>query len=744
MMTLKTHLNKILAVTLVTSFSLVGSVLAQGPVELAKQGKFKQLQTSIQNNDGSDDPAIKQLIKDLKKHHALKTERDKGQAQEYKESFDEMLEHIKEGKTEDALLSAIKAHDESLNAKETLKTPEVIELVKNAEATAITAFQSEKWIDAWTMYRLLDRLFLDQKIYEKQVKKAAEHVRITRFYAPQKLQELFNERAERLGNEKPEPMTLGEETWEEKLSDVEFRMYIIAMIRAEKRHIYNTDYKTMFLASLTSIENLLDTSTIHESLADLNDKNKVLTFKRGIKQIRESVKTDTKEFDRRQLFTYLDFVIRMNRKTVNLENNVLAYEMAQAAMASLDDYSAVIWPHDREMFLRTLKGNFKGIGVQIRMNNKNELTVITPLVNTPAYRAGFKAGDIITHVDGKNIASWTLDQAIRNITGPKDTQVKITLKRKLKSDKTKDQTENKDKTAKKKDDEKDDDSKYKKLEHMITRSQIDIESVKGWSLQDNGDWDYYIDKKNKIGYVRVSQFLRQSADDLQKAVDQMKNDQGMNALILDLRYNPGGLLSTAIDMVDKFVDKGIIVSTKDKDEKIKRSHKASASRTTIKTPVVVLINQGSASASEIVSGALQDLGRAHIVGENSFGKGSVQNTDFFPSYNNIKWLVKVTTEYYALPSGKIIHRVPGATKWGIQPDLQVTMTPTQLTKRIEARQAADVLMQIKGKANATDENQTKRVSANDILDKGLDPQLNAAILILKTQLIKDNLKVAKN
>ena len=743
-MTLRTNFKKLMTLSLITSFSFAGISTAQDYVNLAKQGKFDQLATSI---DSTDDSQIQALTKDLRQFKSLQGERDELQAKEYKEAFDEMLEHIKEKKYEDALLSAIKAHDESLDAESTLQTPEILKLVKLTKAKAEIALKEHKWVDAWTMYSLLNRLYLDQKVFDKQVKKAAEHVRITRFYAPEKLQELFNERAERLGNDKPDPMSLGEETWEKQLSDVEFKMYILAMVHAKKRHIYNTDYKTMFLASLVSLENLLETETVHSSLANLKDKHQVLQFQKGIDSIRDFIKSDKSEFDRTKLFAYLDYVIRMNNNTVKLQTNIMAYEMAEAAMHSLDDYSSVIWPHETAMFLRTLQGNFKGIGVQIRMNAKNELTVITPLLNSPAYRAGFKAGDIITHVDDKNISSWTLDQAIRKITGPEHSKVKISTKRKIKSNKEakKSDDDSKDKTAKKDDkDKKEDTAKYKVHEHSLKRSKIAIESVKGWELQDDGKWDYYVDRKNKIGYIRVSQFLRQSTEDLQKAVDQMQQDQGMNALILDLRYNPGGLLMTAISMVDKFVDNGTIVSTKDKDKNTNYSHPATASATKIRTPVVVLINQGSASASEIVSGALQDLGRAYIVGENSFGKGSVQNTNPFPNRIAPKWLVKITTEYYALPSGRIIHRMPNAKKWGIQPDLTVAMTPTQLTKRLEARQAADVLKSINGKDSENEDNDTARPSANDILAKGLDPQLDAAMLILKTILMENKLKVAKN
>ncbi len=704
---------------------------------LALKGQFKQLLTQLEQLDTTNDDQ-NQLRNDLKQYLKHQAQRKIDQAKEYKEAFDEMNDFIKKDKMEDALISAIKAHDEAIDPAQFLDSDAVKKLVNISTQKATAALKKQQWIDAWTLYRLLDRLYIDQKRFDKQVKQAAEHVRITRLYAPDKLQKLFEQRAKRMSKEKPEPLTLGQETWDKKLKEVQLKMLITSLDVAKQKHIFGKSYKHMLLASLDSLSNLVNTPSIHPTLAKFKNRTKALSFKNGIKTLKKFVHAE-KEFDRKKLFKYLNIILGVNEKTIQLDHSILAYEMATAAMASLDDYSAVIWPHDLKMFLRTLQGNFKGIGVQIRMSNKNELTVITPLVNTPAYRAGFKAKDIITHVNGKNIASWTLNQAIRNLTGPENTKVKVTVKRKIKNSNPK---KDNDKTAKKDDDK----SLYKSIQYTITRKEIPIETVKGWELHNNGSWDFYIDRKNKIGYVRVSQFQIKTAEQLQAAVDQMKRDNGLNALILDLRYNPGGLLSTAIKMVDKFVDKGTIVSTKDKNKHTNSLHPASPHRTTIHVPVVVLINQGSASASEIVSGALQDLKRAYIVGENSFGKGSVQNTIPFPArartMGQAKWLVKITTDYYALPSGRIIHRLPTSKKWGIQPDLTIAMTPTQLTKRIEARQAADVLT-AKNVNNEKRVIEEKKASANDILAQGLDPQLDAAIIILKTKLLQLKNETAK-
>jgi carboxyl-terminal processing protease len=347
------------------------------------------------------------------------------------------------------------------------------------------------------------------------------------------------------------------------------------------------------------------------------------------------------------------------------------------------------------------------VGIQISRRD-GELVVVTPLPETPAYQAGIRAGDIIAEVDGEDASRWSLQRAVREITGPKGSVVTLSIKR----------------------------TGVKELiDFDIERAQIEIETIRGWRHQKNGDWSYWLDKNAGIGYIRMSQFMKQTAKDLDKAVARMQKQQPIEGLILDLRYNPGGLLSAAEDVADRFIEEGAIVSTVDAAGNRNTKHSATKRGTYKPFPVVVLVNDASASASEIVAGALQSYDRAFVIGSRSFGKGSVQ--DLFPLVRRKAYL-KLTTQYYMLPDGRIIHRKPGDETWGIEPDLSMPMTNEQRSDAMEMRQDADVVKQ----KNAKGQN-AKRTNPAKLLNEGVDPQLEAALLYMQTRLVVDDVAIAK-
>jgi carboxyl-terminal processing protease len=216
----------------------------------------------------------------------------------------------------------------------------------------------------------------------------------------------------------------------------------------------------------------------------------------------------------------------------------------------------------------------------------------------------------------------------------------------------------------------------------------------------------------------------------------MEKDNGLSSLIIDLRGNPGGLLSSAVDISDRFVGEGTIVSTVNSANKETKRYEAKAEHSYRRFPIIILVNQGSASASEIVSGAIQDYQRGLIVGNRSFGKGSVQ--DLFPMDRDNKSFLKLTTQYYKLPAGRIIHRKPGDKVWGINPDLEVKMTTTQVADMIKYRQDVDV---IRGDNDKPDP-KVEVATAAKMLEKGMDPQLSAALLVLKTGLVAEHVAIA--
>ena len=346
-------------------------------------------------------------------------------------------------------------------------------------------------------------------------------------------------------------------------------------------------------------------------------------------------------------------------------------------------------------------GATERVGIQIQSDDDGSLKVISPLEDSPGYKAGIKAGDVISRINGKNAKGISIIQAVKNITGKPGTNVTLTIR-------------STDGSVK---------------DYTITRQTIKVASVKGWLHRPGGGWDYFVDPQNKIGYIRLTQFTKLTTDEMEKAITDMQAG-GMKALIMDLRYNPGGLLGTATEVCDKFLSDGIIVSTKaDRPTpNLPKEEHAKADADDVKdTPMVVLVNQYSASASEIVSGAMKDHKRAMIVGERTFGKGSVQM--LFPLSARSAYL-KLTTHHYYLPNGKCIHREENSTEWGVDPDVTVEMTPEQMTAAIKARQDQDVLRD--PIAPADQKAQILEKAKKDPLEQ--DPQLSAALLLLRLQL----------
>jgi carboxyl-terminal processing protease len=317
-----------------------------------------------------------------------------------------------------------------------------------------------------------------------------------------------------------------------------------------------------------------------------------------------------------------------------------------------------------------------------------------------------KAGDVITRINGKSARGVTLTQAVKKITGPEGTHVKLTIKSL--------------------------DGEERELD--LKREKIKVASLKGWERQPNGSWNYFIDPEQKIGYLRLTNFTKTSGDEMDGAIAQMKQ-QGAKGLILDLRYNPGGLLTAAAKVADKFLSDGVIVSTKTdptRDTPSQPPIEATKSPDDLGPdfPVVVMVNQMSASASEIVSGALKDWNRATLVGERTFGKGSVQM--LFPMPSRTAYL-KLTTSHYYLPAGRCIHHEKNSTTWGVDPDVVVEMTRDQQIAANEARQDKDIL-------GYGGEDPATQPVKKDVL--AVDPQLNAGLLLLRMKVASANAQVA--
>ncbi len=350
---------------------------------------------------------------------------------------------------------------------------------------------------------------------------------------------------------------------------------------------------------------------------------------------------------------------------------------------SLDDpHSSYFTKKEMKEFQEDIKGKYVGVGMVIQKKVNEPLIVVSPIEDGPAYKAGIKPRDKITEINGKSVYSLTSEESVKKLKGKKDTTVKVTVFREINN------------TTK---------------EFELKREEIELKYVKHKMLEDN------------LGYLRLTQFGTDVNKDLEKALDDLKN-KGMKALIFDLRSNPGGELTQAIKVASLFLEKGKVVSTRPKKgEEIFYSREGKYFGS---FPLVILINGGSASASEIVAGALKDHKRAILVGEKSFGKGSVQTLLPLPDGDGIK----ITTAKYYTPKGIYINGT------GIEPDVQVEDKDyylisegsiTNVDEKEEKNNKKERIKEIKGEKAAEE------------VDKHKDIQLEVGKGVLKGMLLKE-------
>ncbi|HPC59898.1 MAG TPA: S41 family peptidase [Verrucomicrobiota bacterium] len=377
-----------------------------------------------------------------------------------------------------------------------------------------------------------------------------------------------------------------------------------------------------------------------------------------------------------ELFSYVMEKVRKDYVDgENLTYQQLVHGALKGMLNTLDPHSEFMDAEKYKELQNDTQGAFGGLGIVISMRD-NFITVVAPMEDSPGFKAGILTGDRIVKIDGRSTDNMTLQEAVKTLRGEPGTQVKITIFRP---------------------------SSGLTREHTLTRAIINVDMVKDI----NGKKEFPLGE-NRIGYVRLVQFGEKTSDDLNVALKKLKS-QGMQALILDLRWNPGGLLEQAVDVCEKFLPRGELVVTTEGRNPAQNSVRRAMGRGDLLNgmPIVVLVNMGSASASEIVAGCLQDLKRAVILGEKTFGKGSVQS--ILPLHDGSA--LRLTTAKYYTPSHKVIH------KEGITPDIVVTMT--------EQEELDLILRRTPGGVESLDEGDRERVR------NAPDPQLERAMDLLK-------------
>jgi carboxyl-terminal processing protease len=380
-------------------------------------------------------------------------------------------------------------------------------------------------------------------------------------------------------------------------------------------------------------------------------------------------------FKQVQLFS--DTLAIINSDYVDeVKSKDLIYGALKGMLSALDPHSQFMDPDTYNELKVDTEGKFGGLGIEITIKD-SLLTVITPIEDTPAWKAGLKANDRIVKIDNELTRDITITDAVKKLRGKVGDPVSLTVLR---------------------------ESQKKLLDFKIIRDVIKIQDIKGSRILEDG-----------IGYVRLIEFRETTSADLDKVLEKLQKE-GLNALVLDLRNNPGGLLESAVEVTEKFLEKGkVIVSTKGRLPNQNMEFTSGSNKPILGLPMVVLINEGSASGSEIVAAALQDYKRAIILGTKSFGKGSVQT--IVPLSDGSA--LRLTTSKYFTPLNKIIHGI------GVKPDIVVEEGRVELSEKEKEDQTAQEIF------DTIEKKEPKPADKKDELNYKADNQLSRAVDVLK-------------
>ncbi len=515
------------------------------------------------------------------------------------------------------------------------------------------------------------------------------------------------------------------ETSQERFQGIKKEMFIRAIDALDVQYVNDIDYRQMVSEAIRRCELLaevLETPFLQNLLVEGDenyfsppDANELAAWSVALAGVLSEVESPSRElleFSKNDFIEVFERILALNTATIQLPREVLIAQFSEAAMGALDPYTVMVWPRQAQDFEKMMTNEFTGIGIEISKPT-GLLTVSSLLPDTPAYRSGLDAGEVIVAVDGVETKDMSLICAVHKITGPKGTKVTLTIKQP-------DEENTRDVT--------------------ITRAKIKVPTIRGWQRTETGKWLYMIDQQNKIGYVRLTSFSEETPSALEEVLNQLEQE-GMKGLILDLRFNTGGLLESAVGVADEFLEDGLIVRTQPGFGRTPIFKMAKKKGTHPDYAMVILINSSSASASEIVAGALADemYERAVLIGERTHGKGSVQGITQYPRGGA---QLKYTMAYYHLPSGQRVKsqdamEKQGRKDWGVGPDIKVKigsdslMMSDELRKMLSVQRDNDVLVQVD---RDEDRESPKKYTIEETL--AADPQLAVAVLVIKTKLIQ--------
>lgn len=525
----------------------------------------------------------------------------------------------------------------SLKEPDFLSEPWVQQVHDRVVSLAREHVQKKEWKDAAGLFYELKIVFEGNAEYEGKFEECISHSR---------LEAIYSEKSE----------------WKSRLESITPDLVSDALWQIHHKYAVEPEFKKSTRVGLERLKLLAESDALVKLFPSLEHEDSRRQYVHRLDGLIRRMER-SQDYDYKAVGKTFSTAMKINDQTLGLDRELIIYEFLEGMLhssGSLDKFTSMIWPAEIPDFDKQTQGHFPGVGIHITRRD-GVLTVVSPLEDTPAYEAGIEADDQITHVDGESTEDLSLTGAVQTITGPRGTKVRLTIHR----PRTKES-----------------------FDVTLVRKDIQIFSVKGCRRhRETRRWDYMLDPEFGIAYIRVTSFSRNTIPGLREALGEIE-DKKAQGLILDLRFNPGGLLSAAIDMSEMFLPHDRVIVSTDGRHSDANFHSSRSRGRYCKLPMVVLVNERSASASEIVSGALKDHDRAVLVGQRSFGKGSVQN---LISLGHGDARLKLTTAQYYLPSGTSIHRLPGSETWGVEPDIVVELVPRERDQILRMNRQADVI-----------------------------------------------------
>ncbi|MBN2064626.1 MAG: S41 family peptidase [Sedimentisphaerales bacterium] len=721
--------NYIMIATLIAIFSLILPVLAQSQdrkplYESFRAGKmeqagsvFQELPESFKLSDAG--LPLEQVLDNYEQLNELMAQ---ARQKEYDQLSDDLEKSLKKAKWQDSLLAISKEHDFAADEKSKLEKQladdsQKFWLEALADLFEIHSFcermEFTSTVDPAVKAEIVERGLAIGTELEAAGKGLDAYSKALAFIGeitgePNKYDQMQEELQRKAINEAtyiPDPNSEGI-TWQERRKEITLEIIEKALAELQANYVEVPNFQQMLIEGIEYCMLLAQTDKIEQAFPVMADADKkgiyLLQLKTLQRKLRE-LPRESCDFNKcRQVITE---IMQINSSTLELPTNVILAEFGEGLTQATDTYTHIVWPQAVEDFRKSMTNVFSGIGVVIDKNEEGYIIADSLIsYDAPACKAGIDANDVIISVDGKETKDMTTERAIDFITGPDGTDVKLMVMRK---------------------------GFNEPREFIVTRKQIVVPTVKGVTRDIMGDWEYFLDEEKTVGYLRLTSFSGETAGHLLSDIARLKA-QGMKALVLDLRSNPGGYLETAVDIVNFFIKEGVIVSSRyrlaDGYEDIRMARPSRCFDSEI--PLVILVNSASASASEIVSGSLKDNGRALIVGTKTYGKGSVQNVIKL-GFTDAE--LKLTIARYYLPGGRCVQR---DTKdklnkdFGVSPDVTVELTLEQLKAWAKATRDADTLHH---PSTPREERNWDIWTVNELLEA--DPQLKTALLILKGQVL---------